>query len=341
MSNHLGVGNGRPGLVPCRERRAGGGVTEAEVIREEEGQLGSDPSRSDDPSRPPQVAASPDAHEPGPVHLLKRAHGAVDGGSDGCQRRPEAFGQDAARCLKPPLLLDPEPLERVRCDVGRRRTRARPEDRAEKIQLGRGARDLVDDRPGGALGRCPRPDPPCESLHPLRRRHREDVPGPGLRSLLVEWHGDPEGDDIRAGGAHHRDFGTPGDREHLVRLQGPGGLGERDEEGDEHGSPVPLQLSPKGGAKRSWEDDRESLDPTDAYRRPDASLPVRHRTADSGHVERDGTCILYVPDPQAIIFPVEAGKGAVKRLLEKATDLSRAQITRLVGPHRRMAGRGR
>ena len=62
--------------------------------------------------------------------------------------------------------------------------------------------------------------------------------------------------------------------------------------------------------------------------------------AEIGHVDLDGAYTLIGRTLERVLCPClgKADKGVVKRFLEKATGLSRAQITRLVGQHRRTGG---
>ena len=62
--------------------------------------------------------------------------------------------------------------------------------------------------------------------------------------------------------------------------------------------------------------------------------------AEIDHVDLDGAYTLIGRTLERVLYPClgKADKGVVKRFLEKATGLSRAQITRLVGQHRRTGG---
>ena len=62
--------------------------------------------------------------------------------------------------------------------------------------------------------------------------------------------------------------------------------------------------------------------------------------AEIGHVDLDGAYTLIGRTLERVLYPClgKADKGVVKRFLEKATGLSRAQITRLIGQHRRTGG---
>ena len=94
--------------------------------------------------------------------------------------------------------------------------------------------------------------------------------------------------------------------------------------------------------KGSWGDDRESLDPTGPYRRSDAGLRGRHRElADLGHLVREGACTLICRILERVLYP-HLGKadqrGWSSGSSSRRRRLSRAPITRLVGPHRRTGG---
>ena len=58
--------------------------------------------------------------------------------------------------------------------------------------------------------------------------------------------------------------------------------------------------------------------------------------AEIAHSDRDGAYALISRTPERVLYPRlgKADKGVVKRFLEKATGLSRSQVTRLIAQHR-------